>query len=229
MGITKEKEETAMAERLDGYRALVRFLGQVCPKHWEIVLQDVEAGAILAIENGQVSGRRVGGPLTDHALRIISEGTWRQEPYQTNYEGRTRDGRRLCSSTWFIQEEGNLVGMLCINIDLQQYEAVGRSVLALGGLSPEDLWRCPPSGAPVEQFHSSIPDMTQAAISELAANVPVDRLTQEEKISIVENLEKRGTFLVKGAVSAVAAQLGCSEASIYRYLSMIGKREGRGS
>ena len=217
-----------MAEKLEKYRELVRFLGQVCPRHWEIVLQDVGARSILAIENGHVSGRQVGDPLTDHALRIISEGVWKREAHQANYEGCTRDGKRLRSSTWFIQEEGELLGMLCINIDMQQYETVGRSVLALGGLTPEDVWRCPQAEAPVERFHSNVSDMTQAIIAELVSNVPVERLTQEEKVAVVEELDKRGTFLIKGAVSDVAARLGCSEASIYRYLTMINKRENRG-
>lgn len=216
-----------MAKKLEKYRDLVRFLGQVCPQHWEIVLQDVGTQSILAIENGQVSGRQAGDPLTDHALRIISEGTWRQEPYQANYEGRTRDGRRLNSSTWFIQEEGELLGMLCINIDVQQYEAVSRGVLALGGLTPEDIWPHSPPGAPVERFHSNVSDMTHAIIAELVSNVPVERLTQEERVAVVEELDRRGAFLIKGAVSGVASQLGCSEASIYRYLTMINRRENR--
>ena len=216
-----------MEQTLEAYRSLVRFLGQVFPRHWEVVLQDVSTQSILAIENGHVSGRKVGDPLTDHALRIISEGVWRWEPFHVNYEGRTRDGKRLRSSTWFIQEGGELLGMLCVNIDVQQYEALGRSVLALGGLTPEEIWKCPPASAPVERFHSNVSDLTHSIIGELVSNVSVDRLTQEEKVAVVEELSRRGTFLIKGAVSDVAAQLGCSEASIYRYLSMLNKREGR--
>lgn len=204
----------------------MHFLGLVCPRHWEIVLQDIGTGAIVAIENGHVSGRRIGDPLTDHALRIVSSGTWRHEPYQTNYEGRTRDGMRLRSSTWFIQEDGKLIGMLCINIELQPYEALGRSVLALGGLTPEAVWECPQENVPVERFHSNVSDLTASILSEVAPNSSSERLTQEEKIAIVEELERRGTFLIKGAVSDVASRLACSEASIYRYLSLI-KRIGR--
>ena len=48
-----------------------------------------------------------------------------------------------------------------------------------------------------------------------------DRLTMEEKIRIVESLHHAGIFYMKGAVSEVAAQLGSSEATIYRYLSKL--------
>ena len=43
----------------------------------------------------------------------------------------------------------------------------------------------------------------------------------EEKIRIVENLHRAGLFSMKGAVSEVAAQLGASEATVYRYLSKL--------
>lgn len=216
-----------MEKGLEVYVELVHFLGNVCPRHWEIVLQDVSTQSILAIVNGHVSGRQVGDPLTDHALRIISEEAWKREPYHVNYERRTKDGRRLRSSTWFIRKESVLLGMLCVNVDVQAYESLGRSVLALGRLSPEEIWECPQQAAPVERFHRNVSDMTHAIISDLVSNVSADRLTQEEKIAVVEELDRRGTFLIKGAVSDVAAQLACSEASIYRYLSMVNKRENR--
>ena len=46
-------------------------------------------------------------------------------------------------------------------------------------------------------------------------------LDMEEKIRIVESLHHAGIFYMKGAVSEVAAQLGSSEATIYRYLSKL--------
>ena len=46
-------------------------------------------------------------------------------------------------------------------------------------------------------------------------------LTMDEKIRIVEDLQQAGIFYMKGAVSEVAAQLGSSEATIYRYLSKL--------
>ena len=47
--------------KLDQYRQLVSFLGQVLGPDYEVVLSDLHS--ILAISNGQVSGRSVGGPL----------------------------------------------------------------------------------------------------------------------------------------------------------------------
>ena len=75
----------------------------------------------------------------------------------------------------------------------------------------------------VENFVSSLPDAVQNAIADVtgSAGLPPDRLTMEEKIRIVESLHHAGIFYMKGAVSEVAAQLGSSEATIYRYLSKL--------
>ena len=48
--------------------------------------------------------------------------------------------------------------------------------------------------------------------------VDVDRLNQDEKMEIMEILDRKGVFLLKGSVSFVAKELHSSEASIYRYL-----------
>ena len=74
----------------------------------------------------------------------------------------------------------------------------------------------------VENFVSSLPDAVQAAITDVTGSaLPPDRLTMDEKIRIVEDLQQAGIFYMKGAVSEVATQLGSSEATIYRYLSKL--------
>ena len=69
----------------------------------------------------------------------------------------------------------------------------------------------------------SVPDAVRSAIEEVtgATGVPASRLTMEEKIRIVDALNQGGLFYLKGAVSEVAAQLGSSEATVYRYLSKL--------
>lgn len=69
---------------------------------------------------------------------------------------------------------------------------------------------------------AACPDAVQAAITDVTGSaLPPDRLTMDEKVRIVEDLQQAGIFYMKGAVSEVAAQLGSSEATIYRYLSKL--------
>ena len=51
-------------------------------------------------------------------------------------------------------------------------------------------------------------------------------LSQDEKVKILQLLEERGIFMLKGVIPIVAQKLASSPASIYRYLNKI-KLEGR--
>ena len=55
---------------------------------------------------------------------------------------------------------------------------------------------------------------------------PPDRLTQEERIQFVAVLRDRGLFRLKGGIQYAAEKLGCSQASVYRYLDKA-KQVGR--
>ena len=199
-----------MDARLEPYRVVVSFLGEALGPDYEVVLHDLtsEDGTIVAIVNNHISGRTEGAPLSNMALRFIQERMYEKQDYLAGYQGASQAKGRLRSSTMFIKDNGQLIGMLCINFDAGKYSRIAQELLALCG---------------VENFVPSLPDAVQNAIAEVtgSAGLPPDRLTMEEKIRIVESLHHAGIFYMKGAVSEVAAQLGSSEATIYRYLSKL--------
>ena len=178
-----------------------------------------EEGTIAAIVNNNISGRTEGAPLSNMALRFIHGKVYEKQPYVAGYQGASQAKGRLRSSTMFIKDNGQLIGMLCINFDAGKYSRIAQELLALCGAHTEPS----STGIGVENFVTSLPDAVQNAIAEVtgSAGLPPDRLTMEEKIRIVESLHHAGIFYMKGAVSEVAAQLGSSEATIYRYLSKL--------
>ena len=78
--------------------------------------------------------------------------------------------------------------------------------------------------APEKTYPTSIAGAS--IVSEVVSNypVPVERLTQDEKMEIMAALNRKGVFLLKGSVSYVAKELHSSEASIYRYLGKLNNR-----
>ena len=82
-------------------------------------------------------------------------------------------------------------------------------------------------GKTVETFSNDvIRDLLERAVMETMGSceeIVRERLTQEDRIAIVEKLNRSGLFQLKGAVGEAAEYLYCSEASIYRYLSKISK------
>ena len=133
---------------------------------------------------------------------------------------------KLKEQTAQIKDEaGRLIGMLCVNFDPAHCVQAANAVLALCGLPGMSLQTGEDAGASAgaETFVGSVPDAVRSAIEEVtgATGVPASRLTMEEKIRIVDALNQGGLFYLKGAVSEVAAQLGSSEATVYRYLSKL--------
>lgn len=219
---------------LNQFTKLVEFLGKVLGPDYEIVLHDLTDTrySIVAIANGHVSGRSVGAPLTNLGLKVMTMGSYKNSDYLINYNGASRTNRVLRSSTMFLKDDnGEIVGMLCINFDDSKYVALSEEILKL--CHPDELILQNKSYDSVnsilndvpENFSESIEEVTQTVLQKVLAheNIPVDRLTQDERLSIVDVLNQKGIFMLKGAVSEVAKQLHCSEPSIYRYLNILNK------
>ena len=115
-----------MNETVRRFLPMVDFLEQVLGKNSEIVLHDFSDPdhAIVDIRNGIVSGRKVGGPATDLALKIMHDPKYRDLPFITGYEGRGAGGKTLESATYFIRENDEIVGMLCVNTDLSTVRSI---------------------------------------------------------------------------------------------------------
>ena len=130
------------------------------------------------------------------ALRFIQERMYEKQDYLAGYQGASQAKGRLRSSTMFIKDNGQLIGMLCINFDAGKYSRIAQELLALCGAHTEPS----STGIGVENFVSSLPDAVQNAIAEVtgSAGLPPDRLTMEEKIRIVESLHHAGIFLYEG-------------------------------
>ena len=106
---------------VDKYIPLVTFLEQALGSNFEIVLHDVTQpdNSIVAIGNNHISGRQVGGPITDLALKIVREGLEDKQDFIANYKGRLGNGNLTRSSTYFIKnEQGVIEAALCINVNI---------------------------------------------------------------------------------------------------------------
>ncbi|MEG1932292.1 MAG: PAS domain-containing protein [Pygmaiobacter sp.] len=211
------------------YCVLVEFLGKALGSDYEIVLHDLTTSAseVVAIANNHISEREVGAPLTDLALRFVSDKVYVDHDYKVNYKGKSKQQVALRCSTMFIKDEsGTLLGMLCINFNTGKYHEMIALLSSMCQLVPAGTMEQVPSDASteeVENLSESLSEVVHTVIARVLreVNLPADRLTQREKMKIVEQLSGKGVFLLKGAVSEVAAQLASSEATIYRYLSKL--------
>ncbi len=135
-------------QSFEPYRVVVSFLGEALGPDYEVVLHDLtsEDGTIVAIVNNHISGRTEGAPLSNMALRFIQERMYEKQDYLAGYQGASQAKGRLRSSTMFIKDNGQLIGMLCINFDAGKYSRIAQELLALCGRTqalflPASGWR----------------------------------------------------------------------------------------
>lgn len=205
-------------ELLQVYVGFVPFLAEVCGPGCEVVIHDVTnpEHSIIAISNG-VSGRQLGGPMTDLALELQEKESYTHDPYLTNYRGLSKNGEFL-SSTYYIKNENRLIGLLCINKDLSLAK---EAEFALHALLEQFNLSTPAQSEYAEHLDNPVTDLVHNRIAETIAQSGVSpvKMTRQEKVRVVHRLNESGILMMKGAVAEIAAQLLVSVPTIYRYLN----------
>ena len=189
------------------YTLLVDFLGKILGPDYEVALHELldDSNEIIAIANGELTGRHLGSPLSNKMLEFLTSRLYETQDYVLRFESTSVTGKKLCSNSLFIKDpHGRLVGLLCINFDSSRYRELSARVMDLCGslLTPGA-----PSGTHLivendeHTYPSSIAGATASIVSSVIADypVPVDRLTQDEKMEIMDALNRKGVFLLKGA------------------------------
>jgi predicted transcriptional regulator YheO len=197
-------------------KALAAMLGDRC----EVVLHDLHRpeSSIVAIEHGEITGRKVGDPSTNLGLPIL------KNPYgdydQYNYRSRSPSGRLLkSSSVYFKNGEGRVFAALCINWDISTLSAAAEALADLVGTKEQID----------EHFATDVHDLVGTLVDQALSlvNKPVEHMDKDDKLRVLEWLDDRGVFTVKRALDWVAQVLGISRATAYAYLSLIqARREG---
>lgn len=220
-----------MQLKLQKYVLLADFLADFLGEQTEIVLQEISKehhAKIVHIRNS-ISGRTVGSPGTDFLLRILQTKKYQTTDYLVHYTSKASNGKLLNSSSFFIKdEEGQLIGMLCINSDqsklleieksLQQSLDVLKSVIQ----PKNDLQTA-------QQVQENLYLTTDSVIEEAIFAIlgtykfPEKPVSKNEKLAIVEILYAKGFFELKDSVTKLAQAFKMSEVSIYKYIQTVKK------
>lgn len=199
-------------------RPVMRAISAAVGPHCEVVLHDLSSRqmdrTIYAIENGDVTGRGIGGPSTNLGLGALQDEASDHDTF--GYHGRTSDGRDLhCSSIYYHNREGSLVGALCINLDVtavQNAHAILTSLLPAEGESrPHEI-----VGSDIQMV---LAEMIDDAVKSVGK--PTSLMTKNDRIEVLRLLEERGAFHVKRAVDRIAARLGISKVTAYSDLDFV--------
>jgi D-arginine utilization repressor len=176
--------------------------------HVEVVLHDLETDRVVKIWNN-ISRRKPG----DQSLIAGDIQIEDDRDVYGPYERSNWDGRRLkCVSSVVRCEKGFRSGLLCLNLDVSQFDALGTFLNAFAtsasnmpaSLNERD-WR--------EQIHTALGEFQRQI------NTALPALTRAQKIQAVRELDAQHLFATRNAVQHVGEILGVSRATVYNWLS----------
>ncbi len=169
----------------------------------EVLLHDLSRlpDSIAAIA-GDLTGRTVGGPMTDLLLGLVRRGTTQD---LINYRTNGPDGRPILSSTLFVRDaEGVAIGCLCVNSVLPE---------AASPDAPQQRESFPPDVDSLQRF------LVDRAITKVG--VQAAQMKKHHKAAVVRELDEAGFFLIRDSVDHVAGRLEVTRYTIYNYLNEI--------
>lgn len=193
---------------------LAAYLGE----GYEIVLHSLEdlEHSVIAIFNGQHTGRRIGSPVTDLALNMLSQIEKNGLQDSITYFNRNKHGEPLKSTTIVIRGQNNrVIGLLCMNLYLNTSMF---SMMKSWGSS--DMYQTmPPIETLAEDASNLIEVSLQDAQERVNANltIPVSNRNKE----IIALMHERGIFKLKDAVPRVAELLHISKNTVYLHVRNI--------
>ena len=227
--MAERKSAVTLHPILASYVPVIRGLAEALGPDYELVLHDtsVPEHSIVAIEHGYVTGRTVGGAVTDYARFLLARPEVSGSEYVANSLTRTRDGRRIRTTTIFIRDEkGAVIGYLCVNFDMARAEALKAMADHLTGVRDDSYSEVPRDEGPPGRMDELVE--RNLKLMRRRIGKPLRLSTRQEKLEAMRILDGEGFFRLKGAVETLAREMGNTKYTVYSYLREVRGEEGGG-
>jgi predicted transcriptional regulator YheO len=209
-----------LGEQVDFLKQLAKALSVQFGHNCEVTIHDLTEGTeqtIVAIENGHVTGRRIGDSASPIVLRALKS---KDEELEDNlgYLTRTQDGRLLKSTSVYRRDEqGMATAILCINYDITELSHVGSIIDRFISTSSDKQ-----ENSGIDSIFSNVNDLLDTLIEESVQHVgkPVALMDKDDKVKAVRFLDEKGAFLIKKAGDRVTKYYDISKYTLYNYLDL---------
>ncbi|WP_430605168.1 helix-turn-helix transcriptional regulator [Enterococcus sp. AZ197] len=186
-------------------------------------LENLESSAIKVI-NGHFSNRKEGAPITDMALKMLSQVESEHDYAVKPYYNKNQKGVILKSSTIpVIGENDRIIGLICINMHLEMPLIDYLQDLLPSGQQNDMSQELKNS----EHFSDNIDELITTSLTKVKQAVESDpnvsHLKQNKEIVI--RLYDQGIFNLKDSVIKIADRLGISKNTIYLHIRNHKKEE----
>lgn len=203
---------------LKSYIPVANMITQTFGKNCEVAIHDLTQpeSSVVYVANGTITGRKEGQSF-DHLIRQVLLSKKFKDDCTANYVFEAENGKKVKSSSVLIRNpEGEVIGMLCINYDLTVSYLIQEELI---GFLPEITPNPIPNedGVPSQDVLTIIDEL----IDNIIKNADVGNLKRKDNLEIINFMDEKGVFLVRGAIDKVAASLGLSKVTIYSYLDEV--------
>jgi predicted transcriptional regulator YheO len=194
---------------LDQIKPIAQGLSETFAPFCEVVVHDLlnPKHSIVAIHNN-LSGRKVGGPATEHGLVRLADSEYPQ--VIANYANQFADGRQVKSTSIGIKDaSGRYVASLCLNIDLTLFRGL-QNVLSQFSMVGADT-------AVNESLDPAGADAIRTRIDQFAARISTTprSLKVNDRRTLIRELKDAGFMEVRRSMETIALHLGVSRATVY--------------
>ena len=193
-------------------KGISRQFGPNC----EVVVHDLDSNdpnsSIVAIENGHVTGRKVGDGPSHVVLEALRSGRENLTDH-LSYLTRTKDGKILKSSTIYVRDDdGEAIGIFAINYDITLMLAMEENRKQFTATDQDQ--REP------ERISRNVGDLLDELIEQSVKIVgkPVALMTKEDKVKAIQFLNETGAFLITKSGDKVCRFFGISKYTLYSYI-----------
>ncbi|MEE1272924.1 MAG: helix-turn-helix transcriptional regulator [Olegusella sp.] len=203
---------------LDFCERLTKGIASQFGNDCEVVVHDLEhldtsPSTIVAIENGHVTGRDIGGSIAPEMAALLREDADKLGD-QLAYLNKTSDNRLIKSTVIFFRDpDGKPTAALSINYDITMLIAVERVLTEFTATSH-------PTHKVGEDGSVNISALLDELIDQSVAIVgkPIALMNKQDKIRAIGFLDKCGAFLITKSGQRVCKYFGISKYTLYSYL-----------
>jgi predicted transcriptional regulator YheO len=201
-------------------KQLARGLAEQFGSNCEIVIHDLSKehidNSIVHIENGQVTGRKLGGSPSNIVIEALQKNP-NELKDQYAYLTRTDNGRILKSTTIYIRGNDDRPRyVFAINYDITNLLALESTIKSIT-TTGDDVNADQPTPIPMDV--NQLLDELIAQSVELVG-VPVAYMTKEDKIKAIQFLNDSGAFLITKSGDKVSKFFGISKYTLYSYVNI---------
>ena len=207
-----------MNAELKKYIPIANMIAKTFGRQCEVVIHDlsIPQNSVVYTLNNHVTGRQIGQSF-EHLVKEVLLSKNFDGDCTANYMTVIKDGREIKSSTTLLRDSGGKpIGALCINVDVKPLKD---AMSFLGDLLNAEQAK---PEADVEPF-SNVMEIVDDLIDKIIDQDNVDNLKRKDKLDLIQFMDDKGVFLIKGAIDKVAERLNISKVTVYSYLDKIKK------